>query len=168
MSPSASFSVPGDSETETSSTVADVSAENDDAFRWHVRPSDKDPGKRWGVLAVAALAFVLGLWLLHHPLYGLLGFAIILASTAEYWLGVSYKLDSRGASARCGLSLTALDWGDVKRAMLSEEGVKLSPLESAGRMDAFRGVFLRFGSEKDRVIETVRRLLPNHVRLLEG
>jgi hypothetical protein len=158
----------GDSATETHEGQSSVSADIGEAFRWNVRLSDKDPSKRWGVLAIAVIAFALGLLLFKNVLFGAVGFAIILGTTAEYWLGVSYKLDSKGASARCVVSLTSLDWTDVKRAIATDEGIKLSPLDSAGRMDTFRGVFLRYGTQRDRVTETVRRWLPTHVDLMGG
>lgn len=116
----------------------------------------------------AFIAFGLGVLLFKNVIFGVLGFAIILGTTAEYWLGSSFKLDSKSASARVFLSLTSLDWTDVKRAIASDQGIKLSPLESAGRMDTFRGVFLRYGSERERVTEEVRRWLPTHVELMGG
>ena len=161
-----SYLVHGDSVTETPGGQSCVSADKADAFRWNVRLSDKDPSKRWGILVIAVVAFALGLLLFGNVLFGVVGFAIIAAATAEYWVGVSYKVDSRGASARCVVSLTSLDWTDVKRATASEEGIKLSPLPQAGRMDTFRGVFLRYGEEPDRVTEEVRRWLPTHVELM--
>jgi hypothetical protein len=168
MNPLVNSSVPGDSSPETSDGLHSVSAGIDDAFRWNVRPSDKDPSKRWGVVVVALAAFGLGFLLFQNLLFGILGAVVILASTAEYWMGVSYKLDRKGASARCGLSLSSLEWGDVKRAITTDEGVKLSPLGNSGRMDAFRGVFLRFGKDRDKVLETVRRWLPTNVELMGG
>ena len=101
---------------------------------------------------------VLGTFLV-NVLLGAAGFAIILASTAEYWLGTKYKLDAKGASARTGVSLTSIEWGDVKRVVTDSEGIKLTPLEKEGRMEAFRGVFLRFGREdRERILNSVRTL----------
>lgn len=168
MNPLVNSSVPGDSSPETSEGSDSVSASSNDAFRWNVRPSDKDPSKRWGVVVVALAAFGLGVLLFQSLLFGALGCAFVLATSAEYWLGISYKVDSKSASSRCGLSLTSLDWGDVKRAIVSEEGVKLSPLGTSSRMDVFRGVFLRFGTERERVLESVRRWLPTNVELMGG
>ena len=168
MNPSVNSSAPGDNSPETSEGSDSVSAGIDDAFRWNVRPSDKDPAKRWGVLVVALAAFGLGFVLFQNIVFGVLGCAFILVSTAEYWLGISYKLDKKGASSRCGLSLTSLEWSDVKRAIATEDGVKLSPLGTSGRMDAFRGVFLRFGAEREKVMDSVRRWLPTNVELMGG
>jgi len=168
MNPLANSSTTGDSQTETSDGKSNVSAENDDAFRWNVRPSDKAPTKRWVVLAVAILAFALGYLLFRNVVFGLVGFAIILLATAEFWLGISYKVDSKGVSSRVGLSLTSMEWSQVQRAIQTEQGIQLSPLTQGGRMDAFRGVYLRFGANRESVIEAVRRWLPTHVELMGG
>jgi hypothetical protein len=130
-----------------------------EAFRWRVRLSDKAPGKLWVIWAVAVGAGLVGTLVYENPLLGLLGFAIILAATAEFWFGVNYTVDENGASSRIGPSLSRIEWENVRRVVTSEEGVKLSPLVNAeSRLDAFRGVFLRFGGEnRERVLDAVRR-----------
>jgi len=169
MSPSVNSSDPGHSSTETSEGLTNVSADVNDAFRWNVRPSDKEPAKKWGVLVGALAIFALGMVVFHSVLLGLLGFAIIAASTAEFWLGTSYKLDKDSASVRCGFSYSEMRWNEVKRAMATPDGVKLSPLGSATRMDSFRGVFLKFGDEPhEPILEFVRRCLPADVGLVTG
>jgi hypothetical protein len=157
----------GDSEAVT--VPAAENGEAQEPLRWRVRLSDKAPGKRWVILAVATLVGVLGVLLLQNPLLGILGFAIILASTAEFWLGTSYRIDAEGATARTGLSPTALSWTDVKRAIVTEEGIKLSPLDQDGRLSPFRGVFLRFGANnREQIISAVRTHCEGDVRFLEG
>jgi hypothetical protein len=166
MNPLVNSSVPGGNQTETSEGSPSVSAGIDDAFCWNVRPSDKEPTKKWGVLAAAVIAFALGLLLFKNVWFGFIGFIAILSATAEFWLGISYKIDPRAASSRCGLSLTSLEWSEVKRATATPEGIKLSPLGTTGRLEAFRGVFLRYGANRDKVTETVRRWLPTNVELM--
>jgi hypothetical protein len=61
-------------------------------------------------------------------------------------------VDQKGASRRCGLSLTSIDWEDVKRVVVQGADVLVSPLEEGGRMDAFRGVVLRTNSENRNVV----------------
>ncbi len=109
-----------------------------------------------GIAAVAAGA--LG-WLgFGQPLLGLLGSAMILASTAEYWLGTTYQISAQGASSRTGFSTTSMEWSEVKRVVVSDTELKLSPLEQATTMDAFRGVSLKFGkTNRDSVLACMRR-----------
>ena len=168
MNPLANSSVPGDS-PETSEGSPNVSADINEAFRWNVRPSDKAPTKRWGILVAAVAVFAAGMLLFHSILPGLLGFAIIVGSTAEFWLGTSYKLDKDSASVRCGFSYSEMRWNEVKRAVTTGEGVKLSPLASETRMDSFRGIFLKFGDEPaQQILDFIRRSLPTDVGLVDG
>jgi hypothetical protein len=121
------------------------------------------------VFTVALLGLFGGWILLREPLLGLLGFGMILASTMEYWMGSSYRVDSKGASSRTGISLTAIEWPDVKRLIPEDHGVKLSPLEKPGRLDPFRGVFLKFnGDNREQVWKALRKFGGENVRSLEG
>ena len=114
----------------------------DDSLVWSVRPFEGQPIKRVVVFAVALLAMAVGWFGFRQPLFGLLGFAMILGSTAEHWLGTAFRLDERGASARTGPSVTAMEWKDVRRVLAKGSEVRLSPLEAPSALDAFRGVGL--------------------------
>lgn len=110
------------------------------------------------VLGFAAVAGYCGAAIFAHPLLGVLGFLVIVASTAEMFVPLKYKLDERGASVRCGISVTALEWSAVKRVVELSDGVCLSPLPKSSRLDAFRGVHLRFAGNEDEVRDTIRQL----------
>jgi hypothetical protein len=113
------------------------------------------------------MAGLSGAVLLGQVLLGFLGFAMILASTAEYWLGVRYKVGPKSAERRCGLSLSAIEWVDVKRVVVEGADILLSPLDEATRMDAFRGVVLKTTPEnREQVIEAVKAHIGDDVRLL--
>ena len=140
-----------------------------EALTWRSRPADEHPQKLWVIAVVAVVALFLGYALFRNVLLGLLGFAIILGSTAEFWLGSHYRLDEKGVSARVGLSTTSMAWEDVKRVLEEADGVKLSPLAEPGRLDPFRGVKLRFGTElREKVYDSIRRYCSDDVRFLEG
>jgi hypothetical protein len=110
-----------------------------------------------------------GYTLFQNLLPGLVGFAIILAATAEFWLGTSYRLNAERATVRTGLSVASMEWSEVKRAIVTSEGVKLSPLEADGRLSPFRGVFLRFGTNnEEQILSVIRTHINDDVRFLEG
>ncbi len=140
-----------------------------ESFSWRVRLSDNEPAKQWIIFGVALSAFILGTLVYRKPLLGILGSVMILAATAEFWLGTRYKLDGDGASSTTGASHSRILWKDVKRAVITPVGIKLSPLEESSRLAAFRGVFLRYGREDRLRIECeVRKLGGNDVRFVEG
>ncbi len=134
---------------------------NDEPLVWTVRPTDGAPVKLVAIFAVAFLALGVGWFGFGKPLFGLLGFAMILGSTGDAWLGTRFRLDAKGASARTGPSVTAMDWTDVRRVLDKGAEIRLSPLESASTLDAFRGVGLVTQPEnRESVLEYVRAHAP--------
>lgn len=144
--------------------------ENVESISWSVRPYEKAPAKRYVIFAIALVAMAFGVFIYGQPLLGVVGFAIILGSTVDFWVGSSYKVDASGATSRTGLSISSICWEDTKRVVVSAEEVKVSPLEDGGsRMDAFRGVVLKTNTDnRTQVIDAVRRFGGENVRFLEG
>jgi hypothetical protein len=138
--------------------------EGAETLSWSVRLGDERPGRIPAIFVVALLAFVLGEIGLRQPLLGLLGAMMVLGATADYWLGSRFTLDALGATAKTGLSMTTMEWTDVRRVLARGREVRLSPLENPSRLDAFRGVALITTEEnRSRVMEFVRSHLPEEV-----
>jgi hypothetical protein len=144
----------------------DREKEEPEVLNWSVRLWEQAPERRWIVLAAALLAAGLGYALFQTLLLALVGFGAVMGSTAEYWSPLRYKLDSRGAAVRCGISTTMIEWSAVKRVVQTEIGVKLSPLEKETRTAVFRGVFLRYAGNRDAVLEYVDNLRGESARIL--
>lgn len=136
-------------------------------LEWSVSLYENEPVKRFSVIAFALIAGVVGYALFQNFIYAIIGFFAILGSTAEFWLPTRYVLDQKSARSRRGFSVTELEWSDVKRVIVSDDGVKLSPLEESNRLAPFRGVYLRFGSRRKDVLRTIKENLGNDVRFLE-
>jgi hypothetical protein len=96
-----------------------------------------------------------------------IGFAAVVLATADFWMPLQYRLDEKGAALKCGFSTTAIEWANVKRVILGEEGVKLSPLEEESRLSPFRGLFLRFDGNREEVLDRIREKVGQDVRFLE-
>jgi hypothetical protein len=148
----------GSSTVDTVGMGPDASLEK---LRWSVRLLEHRNRFIVVIGLVAVGSGVLGGIIFHSPSMSLLGFAMILASTADYWLGSKYLVDSIGVHARVGLSLTSMEWKDVKRVIIEASAVKLSPLQEGNPMDPFRGVVLRTNPEvRPSVLSLVRRYSP--------
>jgi hypothetical protein len=136
-----------------------------ETLEWEVRLWERDPPKRTRLfILVAAIGVASGY--AFGLVLGLLAVVFLLGSTMEFWYPVRYRLDGQGASARVGFSVTAIEWSSVRRAILGEDGVKLSPLEKASRTAVFRGVYIRFNRNREEVVEFVRRRLPENAAFL--
>jgi hypothetical protein len=129
---------------------------------------EREPKKLIAILFVSCLAGALGLALLNHPIGAILGFLMIGGATTDYWMPQRFTVDGTGATLRCGISVTSLEWANVQRVVVSEEGVKLSPLTESTRLSPFRGVYLRFAHNKEDVLGAIRSHWEGDVRSLEG
>lgn len=113
---------------------------------------EEAPHKRYAILAVGLAAAAVGWFAFRQVVFPLIAIAAILGSTTEFWLPIRYVMDEKGASARCGVSVSAIEWSEIRRVIVFENSVRLSPLESDSRLSEFRGITLRFGDRKDDVL----------------
>ena len=128
--------------------------------QWTVHLARKHPVK--GVVAIGALALaaVCGYCAI-GPLGALAAVLLITGSLAEFLLPVKYTLTPQRATASTLLKSTSVEWEKIRCCYLDDCGVKLSTLDSPSRLEAFRGLYLRFGDDKanrEQVIEAVRSL----------
>ena len=126
---------------------------------WTVHLAPRYPGKLMFVLGAAGLATFCG-WLAIGPVGALAALVLVTGSLTEFLFPVKYALSINGATSRALFKTTHIPWSRVKRCYLDDFGVKLSTLETPSRLEAYRGLYLRFGDNKDQVIETIKSLRP--------
>ena len=141
--------------------------EPSDQLTWTVRLFETDPVKRYIVFLFAFGAALVGLLAFQNIIFAVIALVAVLASTAEFWMPLQYKLDKNQAAVRCGFSVTAIEWSNVRRVITSEEGWKLSPLKEETRLSPFRGVYLRFGPVTEDVKVFVKSHINGDVRFVE-
>lgn len=134
---------------------------------WEVRLGEEQPNKRLIALAAAILASFVGWALYQNVMLSVLAFLLIIGSSLELWVPIRYRLDETGASSTLGFSKTSMEWSNVRRVILGRRSVRLSPLRKASRLDAFRGVLLRYAGNEDLILATIRTYLGNDGRVLE-
>jgi hypothetical protein len=132
-------------------------------LEWSVSLGAHQAGKRYVVVALAVAVFLIGIIMLGSLPLALIGSGVVLASTLELFMPIWYRLDNHGAQARTGFALTRIEWSEVKRTWEDELGVYLSPLEQPSRLDRFRGVYLRFASNREAVLVKIGDQLGNDV-----
>ena len=138
-------------------------------IEWSVR-APRSTAKSTGVLLAYAVAFLLGTLLIQSPIAGLLGVALVFGGTAEYWLPVSFRIDQKGAQRRLGLSVTSMQWSEVKWQGEENGELWLSPIANpSGRLASLRGVRLVLTPDNaDQVRSAVAAALANATAEKEG
>ena len=125
---------------------------------WKVHLLRDEPRKLLLILPVIAFSLLVCFSTFRSPLLMVIVLFLFCSSLADFLFPVRYEIDEQGASARTLFSRTYIEWSRVKKYYTDGLGIKLSPLNTQGRLTAFRGVYLRFGDRKDEVIEVVRRM----------
>ena len=126
---------------------------------WSVHLITRQP-KRLAQIGLILLAvFALGLCVFHSVWLGLAPMLALLFSLSEFIFPVRYTLTPQSAAVRHGLTALEIRWPDVRHAYLTDDGIKLSPLQAKNSpFESLRGVFLRFDDgNRDAVIAAVRR-----------
>jgi hypothetical protein len=126
-------------------------------MQWTVHLARQNP-RQLAVLAISTMvASVAGL-----AVIGLLGslaaLLLMIASFADFVFPMSYQITRENVTCRKLFGFSEIKWIDVKRCYVDDYGVKLSPLTRLSKLEAFRGVYLRFDRNQEEVLETVRCL----------
>jgi hypothetical protein len=130
-----------------------------DGLEWTVHLMAASPGKAAATVLLCLAAVGLAFLASGSPVFTLLVGVSLFTSLADYFLPVRYRLTPKGAETRHFWPIASIEWKQVRRRLMSNDGLKLSPLKRQGRLEAYRGVFLRFGDQDpERVLEVVRRL----------
>jgi len=140
-----------------SSTIEDQAV-----LSWTVHLARTYPARAIVSVAFVCAAATVGC-VVAGPYVAALAAAAMVASLADFLFPVRYVITRDKARCKMLVNRAEIRWADVKRCYLDDLGVKLSPLDRSSRLEAFRGVYLRFADNKDEVIETVKSLRPADV-----
>jgi len=138
-------------------TNTQAASKNDTILRWTIHLAPEHPLKLLCALGVIALVSVAA-----HRVIGPLGSmavaAALVGSLADFLFPITYEIKPDRVTCRMLFKQAEIMWRDVRKCYLDAHGIKLSPLARPSRLEAFRGVYLRFDRNKEQVIEAVRTM----------
>jgi hypothetical protein len=142
----------------STSLINSTVAEEEVVLRWQVHLARNHPEKLAVIIAIVAATGVIACGWFNSVIPGALMAFVLFGALSDFLLPNSYRFTSTHASATTPLGKRIIAWTDVRRVYLDDEGVKLSPLDKQSRLEAYRGVYLRFGGRRDEVLETIKKL----------
>ncbi len=151
--------------TEITKPTPSVPATATPLLAWRVHLLRRYPN-RLLVLLLTLLIALLGVYLMFgNLLLACVAVLLLLGATSDFLFPLSYRLTATGIEADSLTGRMKLSWQDARRVLSNRESVLLSPLASPSRLDAFRGVTLRFapdGEPGDRasVLAMIARCAP--------
>ncbi len=133
-----------------------------DALRWESHPLRRErPAKSTLLVALilaSATAAAVGF---EHWFYGVFSLGALTASLSRYFFATRYVLDGAGVSSEHLGFKQRRSWAEFRRADEHRDGIFLRPSVRPGRLDSFRGVFLRFAQNREDVVRFVRCHVPS-------
>lgn len=120
------------------------------ALAWQVHLRKRLPSRLPVLLCGIGFGALCTWGVFHQPLPVFAVVLLLLSAVSEYLLPISYRLDATGVAGSCGLNRFAIRWSEVRRVVPVKGGVLLTPLPVASRLDAFRGVLIRFALREEK------------------
>ena len=119
------------------------------------------PVKRKTTVSILVVLFLLAVWVVVYVTTSsilLTGLAVIimLGSMSSFFLPTSYELDQKKVKIRFFFTNREREWSAFRSFYVDKNGVLLSPFAKRSRLENFRGVYVRFGHNKDQVVDFVR------------
>ncbi len=148
-----------------SASITDSIAPKDEVvLQWRVHLAKEEPTKLIVVIAITVITGLLSLiWFGGNIFPFIMIGSAFLGMLSDYLLPVTFTITTTHVSHHTLVSKRIMAWKDVKRVYLDDYGVKLSPLGRQTRLEAYRGVYLRFVDNEEEVLDAVKRLRPKNV-----
>ena len=107
----------------------------------------RDP-KRLPILLLVIALGTACVWLMFGTLLPALAAVLLLVgSVNEYLFPITYRLTAEAVCLESLSSRVELPWKDARRCEIGRDALLLTALPAPSRLDAFRGIVLRFAPE---------------------
>ena len=125
-------------------------------FEWTSHPLRQKPGK--ALLFWIVAGFVLGIVYAAFRTVGwvILAALFLIGSLRRFLFPTRYRLTTSGIEIRQAIGKVMRKWSDFKRADFERNGVFLSPFAKSSRLENYRGLFLPYPTERERLEGIVR------------
>jgi len=134
--------------------------ETPDTLEWTVWPARERP---WAAAVLLVSLAVLGVLIDQGTGDRVLAVAapiFVLMSVGSFVAKTRYRLTGETIEVKALGVARARPWGEMRRATVDRGGVFLSPFEKRSWLEAYRGVRLPFGGNRDQVVAFVETKLP--------
>ena len=133
----------------------------DTPLQWTAHPARRRPHHVALLIAVTLFAAYAVLIALQSFFLCGLAVAMLLASTASFWLPTHYQLDDVGVCERRWGRRRFRPWGDMRRLVVGPTAALLSPFGRPHALDRLRGMMIYFDDgPRDEIVRRMRAHVP--------
>lgn len=88
--------------------------------------------------------------------WGVFGVLILVAALNRFFLPSRFSIDGEGITAQYALQRRRLRWADLRRVVRDGHGAYLGTRARRSWLDAYRGVHVLFGDQREAVMRSIR------------
>lgn len=129
-------------------------------LRWTAHPAAERPAAAVGLAAILIGIGAAGWSWSGAPVFGIVAALLVSGFMLPFLLPTRYEAGEEGLSIASFGRARVVKWSSVKNLYVHATGVHLSPFDRPSPLDPFRGAFVLYGREKDRVLAALRARLP--------
>ncbi|MEK7866819.1 MAG: hypothetical protein AAB434_09065 [Planctomycetota bacterium] len=129
-------------------------------FRWTAHPAAERPAAAAGLAAILIGIGVAGVSWSGAPVFGVVAALLVAGFMLPFLLPTRYEAGEEGLSIASAGRTRVIKWSSVKNLYVHATGVHLSPFDRPSPLDPFRGAFVLYGREKERVLDALRARVP--------
>ena len=128
-------------------------------FTWQAHPARERIGAAALALGlIGAFAGVVGLSF-QSPAWAAAACLVLLAALSRFFFPSRFMIDADGITARYLLRSQQVRWDDIRRFVQDDRGGYISTRAKRSRLDAYRGMHILFGAQRETVVKQIRARL---------
>jgi hypothetical protein len=126
-------------------------------LEWSAWPAREKP-----LFALGLVLFLLAIWVAvgyvyREAVWVLLAVILLLGAVAPFFVITRYRLDEEGVSMKRFVTTMKKRWEELRSYYPDKNGVLVSPFAKPSRLENFRGVYLRFGGNREKVLAVLEQ-----------
>ena len=134
-----------------------------ESFQWVSHPVKESPKKNLIAFGGIIVILVGGYIWLYIPGV-LLGLIIISLTLLPYFMPTRYIIKDSGIEVHYLFQKKTYNWSTFRSYYNDENGILLSPFRVPNRLENFRGLYVRFGSEKEKIQTLIYHYMDNNAK----
>jgi len=126
-------------------------------LEWSVWPAREKPLLSLGLTVLLIAIWVAVGYIYREAVWVLLAVILLLGAVAPFFVITRYRLDEEGVSMKRYVTTMKKRWEEMRSYYPDKNGVLVSPFVKPSRLENFRGVYLRFGGNREKVLAVLEQ-----------
>jgi len=149
--------IPLDLETplKTAAEKAEPSGTDGESLEWVCHPARRNMTVTLAVSVFILVLVVVIYYVTFSVLFGILAFVILFGSLAGFYFPTRYRLSDDSIMVKTTTQTLRKKWSQYRTFYPDKNGILLSPFARPTRLENFRGMYIKFWNNRERVISFV-------------